>query len=225
VDKQIIMENRNWYAVLTAQVLYDKRLNDKQKLLVCVIGNLQNMKGYCYATNGYLADCMNCDERTIRRNLEVLEGIGYITRRLGIGQERLIYVSDTPRTNLSAPTDTNVRPPRTQMSAIITKDNNKGKKSLSNSTNVDLDITFDLIWDQYGKKVGKKKAYTSFKRLSRTQIQKVTQHIPLYVKHHHEANKAAFLPHLSTYLNQERYLEELPYLNETNKQSDKWKID
>lgn len=219
------MDNKNWYAVLTAQVLYDKRLNDKQKLLVCVIGNLQNMKGYCYATNAYLADCMNCDERTIRRNLETLESIGYISRRIGIGQERIIYVTDAPRTPMSTPTDKNVLPPRTQMSALITKDNNKVEKSLSNTTKAVLDETFDKVWNMYGKKVGKQKAYNSFKRLSRTQIEQVVQHIPEYVKNHYEANKSDFLPHLATYLNQARYLEELPYINETNKQSDQWKLD
>lgn len=219
------MDNRNWYAVLTAQVLYDKRLTDKQKLLVCVVGNLQNMKGYCYASNAYLAECLNCEERTIRRNLNELEQYGYIERRLGIGQERMIFIKDAPRTQMSSPPVIDVLPPRTQMSAIITKGNNKEEKSLSNPTNVVLDDDFEEVWNMYNKKVGKKTAQTAYKRLSRTQKDLVIQHIPKYVKHHHDANKVAYMPHLSTYLNQQRYLEELPYISETNKQSAKWKID
>ena len=219
------MENKNWYAVLTAQVLYDKRLTDKQKLLVCVIGNLQNMKGYCYASNAYLGNCLNCEERTIRRNLNTLEEYGYISRRTGIGQERLIYIQDAPRTQVTFPPDANVRPPRTQMSAIITKGNNKEEKSLSNTTNVVLDDAFEKVWNMYNKKVGKQKAKNAFKRLTATQISEITKHIPIYVQHHHEADKTRFMPHLSTYINQKYYLEELPYISETNKQSSKWNID
>lgn len=219
------MDNKNWYAVLTAEVLYDKRLTDKQKLLVCVIGNLQNMKGYCYASNAYLAECLDCDERTIRRNLMVLERIGYIERRLGIGQQRIIYTRDARGSAKSAAPDTNNRPARTQMTAIITKQNNKVDKSLSNTTKVVLDRDFDEVWNMYGKKVGKKTAINAYKRLAASQKKLVRQHIPKYVKHHHDAGKASFMPHLSTYLNQERYLEELPYITETNKQDDKWIVD
>lgn len=65
--------NHNWYAVITAPVLLSKDLTDKQKLLIALIGNLSNEKGYCFAGNKYLSDCLNCSERYIQENISVLE--------------------------------------------------------------------------------------------------------------------------------------------------------
>ncbi len=78
------MENHNksWYAVITADILFDKRLSDKQKLLVAVISNLSNEKGYCFASNAYLAQMLDCDKLTISRNISTLEEFGYINRVL-----------------------------------------------------------------------------------------------------------------------------------------------
>lgn len=76
------MENhsKNWYAVITAPVLYNKNLSDKQKLLIAVISNLSNEKGYCFASNQYLADVLGCDKLTISRHLSALEKEGYLNR-------------------------------------------------------------------------------------------------------------------------------------------------
>ena len=43
-----------WYWVIPNLVLFDKRLNDKQKLLFCLISSLCAEKWYCRASNEYL---------------------------------------------------------------------------------------------------------------------------------------------------------------------------
>lgn len=70
----------NWYAVLTAKVLMDKRLSSTQKLLVALISNLQNEKGYCFASNKYLGDCLDISERQIQQNIHELEDHGILNR-------------------------------------------------------------------------------------------------------------------------------------------------
>lgn len=74
------MESHNWYAVIPAKVLLDENLSDKQKLLIALISNLSNEKGYCFATNKYLSQKLNCAEVTIRQNISFLEEYGLLNR-------------------------------------------------------------------------------------------------------------------------------------------------
>ena len=77
------------------------------------------------------------------------------------------------------------------------------------------DTTFDHVWTLYGK-VGNRKTslekWTKFKLDERKQIE---SHIPLYIKNHSDNDKLSFLPHLTTYLTQRRWLDELPYKQHT----------
>lgn len=69
-----------YYAILTAEVRYDKNLTADEKLLYAEITALTQMNGACYAPNSYFAELFSCEERTIRRRLEKLEKSGYIER-------------------------------------------------------------------------------------------------------------------------------------------------
>lgn len=70
----------NWYAVIPAEILLDKKLSSTQKLLVALVSNLSNHKGYCYASNKYLGECLNLTSNTISDNISVLESKGIIKR-------------------------------------------------------------------------------------------------------------------------------------------------
>jgi hypothetical protein len=72
--------NKNWYAVITADILYDKRLNSRQKVLMAVISNLSNEKGYCFASNDHFSEMLNCSISSIQRDLSVLEESKYLGR-------------------------------------------------------------------------------------------------------------------------------------------------
>lgn len=72
----------NWYAVIPAEILLDNKLSSTQKLLIALISNLSNAKGYCYASNKYLGKCLNLTAKTISENLSELEGSGIISRDL-----------------------------------------------------------------------------------------------------------------------------------------------
>ena len=70
----------NYYAILTADVRYNKSLTADEKLLYAEITALTQMNGACYAPNSYFAELFGCEDRTIRRRLEKLEKEGYIER-------------------------------------------------------------------------------------------------------------------------------------------------
>lgn len=73
------MERPNYYAILPANIRYDKRLSANAKLLYCEISALANVKGYCYASNNYFSELFSVDSRSVQRWLYNLKDYGYIT--------------------------------------------------------------------------------------------------------------------------------------------------
>lgn len=71
--------NPNYYAVITADVRYDNRLNAQQKLIYAEITALSNATGECWATNGYFAKLYDVSSQTVSRWIRALVECGYIT--------------------------------------------------------------------------------------------------------------------------------------------------
>ena len=71
-------------------VLFSKDLTDKQKLLFCLISSLCAEKWFCRATNEYIWELLNADQRTIRRNVSELETKWYITTEIETNNKRKI---------------------------------------------------------------------------------------------------------------------------------------
>lgn len=76
------MEQPNYYAVIPANVRYDKTLTDKAKLLYGEITSLSNKDGYCWASNGYFADLYDVTPQAVSKWIKNLEDGGYIHTRL-----------------------------------------------------------------------------------------------------------------------------------------------
>ncbi|MGG3734482.1 helix-turn-helix domain-containing protein [Heyndrickxia coagulans] len=74
--------HRNYYAIIPANVRYDKDLNQGAKLLYGEITALSNEKGYCWAGNSYFAELYGKNKSTIARWIQQLEDKGYITREI-----------------------------------------------------------------------------------------------------------------------------------------------
>lgn len=73
------IERPNYYAILPANVRYDKRLSANAKLLYCELSALANVKGYCYASNKYFSILFSVDIRSVKNWLNNLKDYGYIT--------------------------------------------------------------------------------------------------------------------------------------------------
>jgi len=71
-------EKPNYYAIIPANVRYDKNLRDKAKLLYGEITSLSTKDGYCYATNKYFANLYNVSTTTISTLIKELIDNGYI---------------------------------------------------------------------------------------------------------------------------------------------------
>lgn len=68
----------NYYAIITADVRYDNRLTDSEKLLYAEITALSNKYGYCIASNGYFAKLYNVTKVTISRRISKLTKNNYL---------------------------------------------------------------------------------------------------------------------------------------------------
>lgn len=81
-----------YYAVIPANVRYDKAIISGAKLLYGELTALCNEKGFCWATNKYFADLYEIDPRTIRRWVQSLAYAGYIQVDIVNEIERKIYI-------------------------------------------------------------------------------------------------------------------------------------
>lgn len=125
------MENHNYYVVITSSVLLDKTLSDKQKLLIGLITNLSNIKGYCFASNKYLAECLCCSEKTICALISDLEDRFYVGRVLKIKSDNSVEFRSL--TVLPPPLKNEDTPPQIQGDPSPQKwvHNNKEIKNIS----------------------------------------------------------------------------------------------
>lgn len=93
---------RSYYAIIPANVRYDKRLTPNAKLLYGEITALCNEKGYCWASNSYFAKLYEVSNKSISTWVNQLAELGYITTKLIYAEgskevkERRICLSTTP---------------------------------------------------------------------------------------------------------------------------------
>lgn len=84
-------ENPSYYSVIPAEVRYCAALGKPTaRDLYGEIAALCNKHGYCFASNGYLANLYGIESRSVQRYLVLLEKNGFIYIKLG--KQRRIYL-------------------------------------------------------------------------------------------------------------------------------------
>lgn len=124
-------EEPNYYAIIPANVRYDKRLIQGAKLLYGEITALSNQKGYCWASNNYFMKLYKVSRNTVQSWLKSLEVCGYISREVVYkegSQEidtRYIRISGYPSPeNLATPSPKNVTDNNTSFNTTVNNTNN-----------------------------------------------------------------------------------------------------
>lgn len=108
--------HKSYYAIIPANVRYDKSLPNGAKLLYGEITSLCNEKGYCWANNHYFSELYEISDRTIIRWLNFLQKRAYIIVEITDNNSRKIFINQRwgdkivipPMTKLSHPYDKNV---------------------------------------------------------------------------------------------------------------------
>lgn len=85
--------NKSYYAIIPANVRYDKELPANAKLLYGEITALCNEKGYCWAGNDYFAQLYNVSKTSISKWVSALIEKGYLTSELIYkeGTKQILY--------------------------------------------------------------------------------------------------------------------------------------
>lgn len=150
-------QQKAYYAIIPANVRYDKDLVPNAKLLYGEITALCNEKGHCWASNQYFAELYNVSDRTIKNWISQLADKGYIQRsvkyregtkeieqrKLFIGRENNFttsgnYVPDPRENNFTTPSEKNFLDNNTSINNTfnntdIYKEKNNKKESVNSA--------------------------------------------------------------------------------------------
>ncbi len=89
----------SYFAIITGPLLDNRALAANAKLLYASITSLTDSRGYCWASNKYLADRFGWGERTVTRLVAQLQEHGFIRTAMALNKEtgqmeRRIYIGN-----------------------------------------------------------------------------------------------------------------------------------
>lgn len=132
-------QQKAYYAIIPANVRYDKDLVPNAKLLYGEITALCNEKGYCWASNQYFAELYNVSDRTIKNWISQLADKGYIQRSVKYREgtkeieQRKLFIGR--ENNFTTPSENNFPVNNTSINNTFNNTNiYKGKKKQKSET-------------------------------------------------------------------------------------------
>ena len=218
------MENEpkpSYYSVTPAEVRYNSSISMGARFLYGEITALSNKKGYCWAENKYFAGLYETTTRTIANWIAELKNAGYISYEIEQNNTRKICLIiggvgknfHTPMKKSSGGYEKNF-----QHSIYNNTDNNTdniladrtGKLVEKKAAEESLVADFNLFWSAYPRKVNKRKALAVWKKINPDSslrlkiIHSVEDH-----KNSEQWRDAKYIPHPTTFLNGERWEDEV----------------
>ena len=160
------MENPSYYAVIPANVRYDREITDKAKLLYGEITALCNKNGVCTASNAYFANLYGVNATTISTLINTLVKRGYLESEIIYKegtkeiQNRYLKISKDPLLKNQKENNTSnnnippIIPPR--------GDTMKTDQGSEPSQEEKLKHNFEIIWDEYPRKDDKQRAFRRY---------------------------------------------------------------
>jgi len=181
------------------QALNQQGLTPTKKFILVILGNYADEQGTCYPSYRHIADIVGlADTKGVQRAIKEFEQMGllYIEHRKAENggntsnryHLRLGEGVETPKgakawkERVEKPTNT--------------KDNTKDK----------YNDAFLEFWSLYPRKLGKKMAYKSFIKFDEKHYNKIVYGAGRFAESQ-KATEVRFIPHPTTWLNQERWLD------------------
>ena len=214
------MEKPSYFAILTADVRYDKTLKPLARLLYAEITALCNKEGYCWSSNQYFADLYEVDPKTVSGWIGQLKTKGYITvqleykegtkqvlkRYIRINEGGMDKIMDTLPIKKWVPSpQNNGYPPHK-----IMEDNKTINNTFNNTVN-NKDY-FSQFWDFYPRKAGKESARKAWDKLQPNEelMTLIANNIQERIdKGEWRKDNKSYILHASTFLNQKRWEDEV----------------
>ncbi len=140
-------DKKSYYAIIPANVRYDKSLPPNAKLLYGEITALCNERGYCWAENRYFAELYGVSKTSISKWISALSERGYIKIELSY-KEGSKEIDKRYITIVNNPIEEKLNTRQTKVDSPIEeklKDNNTSKNNTSN-------ITFNIAGEEPKRK-------------------------------------------------------------------------
>lgn len=216
-------ENPSYYAVIPANVRYDKRLKANEKLLYGEITSLSNKKGYCWASNKYFADLYGVTNQAVSKWIKDLKDIGYIEidyiykdnskeiekriiKLIGINKNEQVLINDD---DVLINDDTGINKYLQGYKPEFKDNNTRNNNKINNNIYND---EFEQIWKKYPRKQGKKQAQSAFERAIRqgVSLDDIKQGIERYLRYIKENKiEPRYIKQGSTWFRNECWTDEL----------------
>lgn len=198
---------------MTALAMKQRGLKPATKIVLYWLADHHNGEtGECFPSHKRLAKLCECSDRDVRRQINKLVDLGLVTienRSRDNGSQtsngyRLHLTDDDARTNSPAPVDKLSDPP-----VRICPTHNLGNNNLGIEPNIySAEHSFGMFWAIYPRKIGKAQAQKVWSRITKkvpaeTILDGLRSQLPIL-----KAKETQFIPHASTWLNQERWNDE-----------------
>ena len=206
------MDKPSYFAILTADVRYDKTLKPLARLLYAEITALCNKEGYCWAGNQYFADLYEVDKNTVSGWIGQLKTRGYITVQLEYKEGTKQILNRYIRINgegIHKIIDTSLQKDGYPINEII--EVNKTINNTFNNTVNNKDY-FSQFWDFYPRKAGKEAARKAWNNLQPNEelMALIANNIQERIdKGEWRKDNKSYILHASTFLNQKRWEDEV----------------
>lgn len=163
----------NYYAIIPADVRYDKDLPPMAKLLYGEITCLTQKNGFCWATNSYFAELYGISKDRISKLLNILKNKGYITVHVERNEKNEVvkrYIKLNMTETTRPPVENNETPQVKNNEPPQVKNNEENNINLNNTrmNNINLNIP-------HSKQKNQKHKYGEFQNvfLSDEELQKL----------------------------------------------------
>lgn len=216
------------------EIWLNQDLGWSEKLLFVEIDSLAK-NGECFATNEYFGQFLGVHKKHISRLISNLADIGLVTVELVYKpnskqiDKRILHVASrnknvpTPPQKRSYPHHENVPSPIHKnvedSSFVINTDVNNTNNNTTNKRNIDkkpssteIEKEFEQLWKIYPRKMGKKKAFDSYKKARKVKkipYETIQDGLYRYIRYlEQQETEESYIQHGSTWFNQEKWQDE-----------------
>ncbi len=185
--------------------------NATAKVVLLALAKFSNAEGRCFPSQDTLAECACVSNRTVRSSLQWLIEHGYIRAESREGTSNLYIITSMEEEDMTDQTggSANIADEDDRYNIVNITEVNRTKSISPSSANIT--DPFETLWSVYPRRIGKGAARTAFAKAKRnTDAMTIINAAHEYAAFCHEQGKEKrFIPHLSTWLNQERWEDDL----------------
>ena len=193
-------------------------MDGTSKAVLMTLADIADASGDAYPSIETLSTRTCFHRASVIRAIKTLETLGYVVANRENGRHTRYQINIKPvaqsnRLHAATGSTEQHNPSHSATKAVAQSDTNHHKPSIttiSESESLKTDI-FERVWNFYGHKLGKKLAHRAWKSLK---IQKEDTRVPAMRKametlHLSRGWREGYKPHLSTWLNGERWNDEI----------------